>query len=149
MIKGTHPIVALLESSEWVCHLVGSRFVGKFDRDTSDYDFLLEIENNYTETEKLWPWLEKGGFVRQGPAYYGDDRYIVGTNVWKWTDPKAKLPSVDVLPVTPEEAARRMEFFAAMKKAGDEDGGLLAKALKDGKCWPTLWVCLARMRDEQ
>ena len=49
-------------------------------------------------------------------------------------------PSIDLIPVTPNEARLRMGWFKAMVKVGDSKAGLLAKALKSEKAWPYLWA---------
>jgi hypothetical protein len=137
MISSNHPTLTLLDQSDWTFHLIGSRFVGKFDRQ-SDYDFLMVIDK--------WPvakkWLEEHGFERQGTGGYGPDRRLCGTNVW--TCKVEGFPPVDVFPVSPEEAAFRLRWFKAMQQTGDEHGGKLAWALKSGKGWAHFWQVLER-----
>ncbi len=139
MIVGAHPIIKELEACEWRAHLVGSRYVGVFDREKSDYDFLVECESGEWYAD-LKPWLERVGFAVVGTSGYGPDSRLHGSNVWTCKTPG--YPNVDVMPVRPEEAAVRLRFFAAMKKVGDSPAGLLAKSLKSGKNWAALWACL-------
>ncbi len=143
MIVNAHPVLKLLDESPWRSHLIGSRFVGVFDRDKSDYDFLVECESSdWYGGSNLLEWLEGNDFKPQskhGLGYGPDDR-LHGTCVW--TRKESGFPDVDILPVTPEEASMRLRFFEAMKKQGDKKGGLLALALKREKQWATLWACL-------
>ncbi len=127
--------------------LIGSRYVGKFDRDKSDYDFIAETPNN--GWVELREWLESCGFKPQAKLGlgYGPDRYLHGTCVW--TRQHDEWPSVDILPMTSEEASFRLLFFAGMKKAGDEKGGLLAKALKESRSWERLWTVLHGMESPE
>ena len=141
MIVNTHPVLKLLDESPWCAHLVGSRFVGVFDRDKSDYDFLVECKGD-SEWSKLLLWFKEHGFeITLG---YGSDDRLYGSNVW--TRKEVGFPDVDILPVSPEEAAMRLAFFEAMKKQGDKRGGLLALCLKREKQWATLWQCLDAMK---
>ncbi len=139
VIVNAHPVVKILDESPWRAHLVGSRFVGVFDRDKSDYDFLVECACS-DWYEGLRKWLEEHGFTTIGTEGYGPDRLLHGRNVWTRKDDG--FPGVDILPMTPGQAAARLRFFDAMKKQGDKCGGLLALALKREKQWATLWACL-------
>lgn len=144
MIKGMHPKVKVIEDSEWLAHLVGSRYVGVFDRDKSD--FLIEVE--YKKVPKLEAWMRNEGFEPESPTpgVYGSDSRLHGSCVWTW---KGDIhPNVDILPVSPKEAEMRLAFFAEMKRVGDRRGGLLAKALKQGRGWPALWSCLGPLLDK-
>jgi len=143
MILNQHPVLKLLDESPWKCHLIGSRYVGVFDRDKSDYDFLVEC--SYSEwNREVEPWLKESGFVVVGTSGYGPDNNLHGSNVWT-NNAYPGVPSVDVLPVTPEEADMRLRFFESMKEIGDKRGGLLAKALKQSLTWSNLWDCLRAM----
>lgn len=147
MIINNHPILKLLDDSPWRSHLVGSRYVGVFDRDTSDYDFLVECELKDWHTG-LKPWLEENNFKPENKygLGYGPDNRLHGTCVWKHQE--SDFPDVDILPVTPKEAAMRLRFFAAMKKQGHKPGGLLALAMKREKTWATLWKVLATFEED-
>lgn len=139
MIKQAHPVLRLLDESQWTFHLIGSRYVGKFDRD-SDYDLLMEVESGM-KWSTAREWLEANGFARQHPGGYGPDPRMVSDD--SWTATVEGHPDVDVLPVTAKEAEFRMRWLGAMKKCGDSKGGLLAKALKAHRLWPNLWNILA------
>ena len=141
-IANLHPIVAKLDASDLDLHLIGSRYVGKFDRDRSDWDFLLVVHGDYTERKEMETRLTDFGFVRQGHLGYGPDPRIIGTNVW--TCKTEGWPDVDILPVRQEEAELRLRFFRAMKSRGDSSG-LIALGLKSAKAWPELWGVLEKL----
>lgn len=137
-IDHEHPGIVLLRESPWECHLVGSRLVGVFDRD-SDYDFLIVADHLHNG---LYTWLKNSGFEPDNESY-GKDKRTLSSDIWtqKWEG----WPKIDLIPVDPAEAEFRMRFFHAMKESGDRVGGLLARALKTGKVWPMLWTVLGTM----
>ena len=135
MIIGQHPVLDLLNRSEFECHLIGSRFVGKFDRERSDYDYLV-ITDGWDS--KLRPWLKANGFESQGGGY-GSDSRLLGRNVWTNT---SHDQHVDVLPVSEDEARFRLRWFNSMRTVGDRSG-LIAKGLKQECAWDIFWDVLA------
>ncbi len=145
MIINAHPILKLLDEIPWKAHLVGSRYVGVFDRDKSDYDFLVECDD-WHKSDGLRNWLGGNGFSTIGTEGYGPDRRLHASSVWTRKDDG--FPAVDILPMTPEEAAMRLRFFAAMREQGHDRGGLLALTLKRGKGWATLWECLSDFMEQ-
>lgn len=142
MIVNQHPVLKLLDEFPGKFHLIGSRYVGVFDAETSDYDFILECTHQEWYNVKIW--LDENGFVPNGTSGYGPDRYLHGSNVWT-NKVYENFPSVDVFPMSPEEADMRLNFFALMKELGHTKGGLLAKSLKQGKTWPNLWECIRQL----
>lgn len=138
MIVSTNPGLELLRNSNYAFHLIGSRFVGKFDTE-SDYDFLMVLDLPFHKEARSW--LRENGFSPDSTGMYGsDDRLASDGHVW--TKSFEGYPKIDVLPVTKEEAEKRLRFFRAMLKAGHKDGGFLARALKKDKGWPHLWKVL-------
>ena len=141
MIANAHPMLAVLSESPFTFHLIGSRYVGVFT-EKSDYDF-LGIVQDYATWAAFKLWLTDHKFAVQHPNQYGPDRRLYGGDVWTWSDAARAHPSVDVLPVSPEEAAFRLRWFATMK-AVDNESGLIAKGQKAEKAWPLLWDVLAK-----
>ena len=139
MIVNAHTLLRALNEAPFEFHLIGSRYVGKFD-DASDYDFLA-VAKDYSEWEKLRAWLTESGFKVQHPTQYGPDSRLYGNDVWTWKGDE-KLPSIDVLPVSREEAAWRLQWLRAMKSHGNVTG-LISKGLKAEKAWPLFWDVLA------
>lgn len=140
MILDAHPMVTKLHEVAWPFHLIGSRFVGKFD-EKSDYDYYAAV--SHTEWQKLREWLKEQGFAPQNPNTYGDDNHLHGTDVWTWKGGGTVFPPVDVLPMEPEEAAFRLRWLRAMKDVGDKTG-LIALGLKREVAWPLFWDTLRR-----
>lgn len=139
MIVNAHALLGALNEAPFEFHLIGSRFVGKFD-DASDYDFLA-VAKDYSEWERLKAWLAANGFKVQHPNEYGPDARLYGNDVWTWKG-DGEIPSIDVLPVSPDEAERRLRWIRAMKSHGNITG-LIAKGLKAERAWPHLWDVLA------
>ena len=132
--RNEHPGLRTLQDGPFACHLVGSRRVGVFSRE-SDYDFLIVADGLYGDNGLL-RWMEGAGFSRDRETY-GKDPRLLSSDVW--TQSWDGFPSIDLIPVTPIEAEIRLRFFDAMELAGDRRAGLLAKALKTEKAWPHLW----------
>jgi hypothetical protein len=138
MIVADHPGLELLRDAPWELHLVGSRFVGVFER-ASDYDFLIVAD---TLHGGLCRWLQDNQF-NPSPGTYGSDPRLLSSDIWTrdWED----WPSIDLIPVSPSEAKMRLRWFTAMRKTKDHKAGLLAKSLKAGKAWPYLWAVVAAL----
>lgn len=137
MIINKHPGLTAIEKARWPAHLVGSRYIGIYNRD-SDYDFLLVVPSG--DGSACLEWMRANSFM-QDPDTYGTDDRMLSDNVWCRED--GGYPSIDLIVVSSEEAEMRLAFFAQMKKMGDRRGGLLAKAIKSEKSWGTLWECVA------
>lgn len=139
MIVNSHPVLLAMEQSPFRFHLIGSRLVGVFT-EKSDYDFIAEV-TNFEEWEKLKNWMVEQNFEPSSPGGYGPDRRLYHSDVWSCSGNEQRQP-VDILPMSPTEAAMRLKWFNAMKSNGNESG-LIAKALKKEKAWPLFWDVLA------